>query len=608
MTSVKWRTFQLRELHGPSLFTAEAGWLLELIPEASCQEAWKQLQRRSPAGILSLIPNLTFRTPVSPTQLCLQLAAQLITPVAIRVVPTAVHLQVSSDQVLAVQSGWHELCGDALKCSLMLLRLAERPPMSIGPAERRIALAAYDQIRSRAAQLTSHAFSNAVVDCVSRRHLPFTVMDASFAYGVPLFQLGIGSRGRLVSSTSIDGDSMIGGHICQNKEKLNSFLSALGFPVPRQIFLAKGCSQKQQITAARSIGYPCVVKPCDSGQGLGVTVNIADDDALLSAIENASSFTKKGFVVEQHVPGHYHRLVVVNHQLLRVLRLDPPHLIGDGRRTIADILDLQPVESNCSGAVITGAASPPRLTAAVLACLAQQGLTPEDVAPSGERVVLQLDLADRSDWVYRECLSGIDPSLERFAIDLSHAVSMSNVGIDLLSPDILKPIYGGEFWIVEINPVQRLHPAWAEKAIDIVFPDNQSARIPVQVCVTTRAGLWSELRQLCEGLDPFSDYTIALPVRLKAEFLDGPCGQLAAGRRLVFYGHPREVLFNRSIAALLFLIDWPQLLQSGLPTPWVDQLHLVGSLQPIQQQHWQLVLEGLKSGKDVDEAVVVNSS
>lgn len=92
--------------------------------------------------------------------------------------------------------------------------------------------------------------------------------------------------------------------------------------------------------------------------------------------------------------GDHHRLVVFNYQLLRVLRLDPPHLIGDGERSITQLLDASQSASAGPGAIMTGADRPSQLTEAVLACLDQQGLAPEDVPISGQRVVLQFDLAD----------------------------------------------------------------------------------------------------------------------------------------------------------------------------------------------------------------------
>lgn len=100
------------------------------------------------------------------------------------------------------------------------------------------------------------------------------------------------------------------------------------------------------------------------------------------------------------------------------------------------------------------------------------------------------------------------------------------------------------------------------------------------VFVTSRSGLWPELRELIEAQNPLSHYTIAVLERLKSELFERSCGQLVANQRILFYNHKRQSLFNRSVSALLCLIDWPQLMQSGLLTFWFDQLWLVGPLNP----------------------------
>lgn len=92
------------------------------------------------------------------------------------------------------------------------------------------------------------------------------------------------------------------------------------------------------LKAARSLGFPLVVKPNIGSQGNGVTANISSEDELLTAVELAQKFHPT-IVLSPCFPGDDYRLLVLNHQVIGAIRRKPPQVTGDGRKTIEQLIE-----------------------------------------------------------------------------------------------------------------------------------------------------------------------------------------------------------------------------------------------------------------------------
>jgi cyanophycin synthetase len=88
---------------------------------------------------------------------------------------------------------------------------------------------------------------------------------------------------------------------------------------------------------AQKVGLPVVVKPQDGNQGKGVTVNITDRAQLEEAYKNAADYGT--VMVERFLPGQDFRLLVVGDQLVAAARREPPQVLGDGERTVRELVD-----------------------------------------------------------------------------------------------------------------------------------------------------------------------------------------------------------------------------------------------------------------------------
>ena len=159
-----------------------------------------------------------------------------------------------------------------------------------------------------------------------------------------LLQLGHGCRRRLLRGSTSDSISQIGHWLTSDKRLCADFVTRLGFPAPRQVPVT---SPEAAVAAAHAIGYPVVVKPLAGFNGRGITVGIARDEDMAAAFSLAAAL-RRGVLVESFIPGHAHRLIVVDGRLASASLFRPAGVTGDGRSDVAALVareNARPVRS-----------------------------------------------------------------------------------------------------------------------------------------------------------------------------------------------------------------------------------------------------------------------
>ena len=582
-------SFKLKELYGPSFWGVQSGWLVVVRGEGLKEPAGINFPREWSVWIDQTLGGFKPLANCNPLEIPIALAQGMLKPYALQAVSMHSPGLAYKDTHRLLRCQAHELAGEALQIGLRVLRLSMQMNSPLDCAEASGLKSAIKSVCQRAVALRSDAFTNAVIDEAAQRGLPFWILDEKFC-NPPMLQVGTGCCGRLICSTCIDQDSYIGGTICNDKALTNQILKRLGYSVPRQVALPKQCTPQQLLNAVQGIGFPCVLKPRDSSQGHGVTARIMNQSSLLGALPMAETAARAGLVLEQHVPGDIHRLVVLNGRLVRVRLFRQPHFIGDGQRSIRTALEeARKAEPQSVGVFCYG--PPPLLDEMMCQWLQDQGLDWDSIPAAGERVDLRYDLINRNDWVDIDLLDRVDHSLILMAEELAKAVGMNNLGIDVLSQDITRPVYEQQLWVNEMNPLQLLHPSAAEMMISPMFPNHASSVIDISVEVCASERDWPRLEELSNLLADRQGLTLAIPRRLIQRFDQVSLVYLSEQRRLIVYDHPREALFNRSIQALLFLIDWKEFTNSGLPASQLDHVSLLGQIPADITQDWERLLQ-----------------
>jgi len=573
--------FGLREFHGPNAWSNNSGWLIETLLDETKYSINSYSYLKWQEWIKFRFSNLQLHADLN---FAVKLACQIISPFEIHEIPLTHDKHAEKKSRLFVKSQVHDLAGRAIKLSLNIVIQSIKGK---SPEEYKDISKIDTAIRiliNRTQALHSHSLTNALVDHAFQRGLPLRYLSENFN-GCPILQIGTGTCGRLLYSSSTEKDGLIGALVCKDKSMANHTLLQLGYKTPNQAELPLSCTEKQLLSALSKIGYPCVLKPRDAEQGQGVTARIENQSSLIKALNKAKEAARSGLVLEQHVSGDYHRLVVLNGQLVRVRQFKPPHLIADGYHSIRKTLEkANNVDPESVGVYCYG--KPPVIDQNMIQHLETQGFGLDSIPKLGTQVELLFDLINRDNWFELELINQVDISLIRMSEDIAKAFGMDNIGIDVLSNDITQPVYEQQPIIIELNAIQVLHPSASVSILKSMFPDHASSRIEVSVTVCASENDWPKLNKTCTFLANCGNHAIAIPIRLRDKIDKSLIPMLSKERPLIFYNDPKIVLFNRSVEALFFLIDWQEFIHSGLPTTQIDHLNLLGKPEASLANRW----------------------
>ena len=325
------------------------------------------------------------------------------------------------------------------------------------------------------------------------------IVEAAAARGIPsrrltrgsLVQFGWGSRQRRIQAAELDTTSGVAESIAQDKELTKQLLSAAGVPVPSGRPVA---DVDDAWVAAHEIGFPVVVKPQDGNQGKGVTVNVTTREQLVTA--HAAAAAHGEVMVEKFLPGFDFRLLVVGDRLVAAARRDPPHVIGDGSRTVQQLVDavnLDPRRGEGHATSLTKI----RLDDIAVGRLESQGLTPLSVPGLGQRVVLRNNANLSTGGTATDVTDTVHPEVAARAIDAAQMVGLHICGVDMVCENVVRPLEEQHGGVVEVNaaPGLRMHispsfgrgRAVGEAVMDTLFATGDDGRIPV-VAVTGTNG------------------------------------------------------------------------------------------------------------------------
>ena len=328
--------------------------------------------------------------------------------------------------------------------------------------------------------------TNSIVQAARRRNIPFRRLN-----NYSLVQLGYGAKQRRIRASETDGTGAIAESIAQDKHLTRQLLQSAGIPAPVG-FPVNDLADAWE-TAECWVGLPVVVKPQDGNQGRGVTTNLTTKEqveaAFKAALEESSSV-----MVEKYVPGDDYRLLVVNGKLVAASRREPAHVIGDGIRTVKELVEIKnqdPRRADGHSNVL----SKLRLDEIALNVLSDQGHTPDSVPAQGERVLIRRNANLSTGGTATDVTDEVHPEVAARAIDAARVVGLDVAGIDVIAKDIRIPLEQQSGAIVEVNaaPGLRMHLAPSEgkprdvgeAVVDMLFPNGENGRIPIAAVTGT---------------------------------------------------------------------------------------------------------------------------
>jgi len=139
----------------------------------------------------------------------------------------------------------------------------------------------------------------------------------------------------------------------------------------------------EAVTLFRSIGRPVITKPHSGSRGRHTTLDIRDEAELKKAFAIAQQLTQ-AVVVEAYLKGTVHRVTLIGGEPVAVARREYPHVIGDGKHTVLQLIDIENEKPYRNGVHFRKIDKKHR----VQKSLEKQGLTNDSIPEAGRVVML----------------------------------------------------------------------------------------------------------------------------------------------------------------------------------------------------------------------------
>jgi cyanophycin synthetase len=434
--------------------------------------------------------------------------------------------------------------------------------------------------------------TKSIVDAAARRGIPWR------RYGEDSFvQLGYGKNRRFIQAAMCEGTSAVAVETAGDKEFTKLLLRQVSIPVPRGEVVR---TEEDAVEALDHIGVPCVVKPLYGRQGKGVSLYISTPEQMKQAFAVAREFSEKVLVEELFVGKNY-RALVVGRRMVAASERMPAHVVGDGRRTIAELIEVEnrnPLRGEGHEKPLTQI----KVDEIMTAYLCKAGLSLDVVPPEGETVTLRESINLSTGGTAKDVTDDVHEEVREMCERAARVVGMDICGIDLVLRDIAAPVersgvgrQGGG--IIELNaaPGLRMHlyPSEGEARdvggaiVEMLYPAGDDGRIPV-ISVTGTNGKTTVTRMIAHAIER-AGRTVGMTTT---------DGIFIGGRRVVEGDttgphSARTVLLDPSVEVAVLETARGGIVRRGLGYDWSD----VGVLTNIGPDH--IGQDGIESVEDI---------
>lgn len=313
-------------------------------------------------------------------------------------------------------------------------------------------------VRPPEAYDTLNPYARLIVDEARRRGVQVEITDAEGGF----FRLSSGGRSVHCRESLSDLTSGVALSICDDKAVTRRVAERAGLSVPEQM-TAEG--DETALTAFLERHGRVVVKPARGEQGRAVAVGLAGMDEVRRAIAGAREVCDR-VLIEACFEGEDLRLVVIDFKLVAAAIRRPPHVIGDGRSTVRQLIETL----SRRRAAATGGESRIPIDAETERCLKLSGLTLDDVLEDGRDIVVRKAANLHTGGSIHDVTAIVHPRLVDAAIKAARAIDIPVVGIDFMVKSPTEP----DYVFIEANERPGLanhepQPT-AERFLDLLFP------------------------------------------------------------------------------------------------------------------------------------------
>ncbi len=300
-------------------------------------------------------------------------------------------------------------------------------------------------------------YARIIVDEARRRGVGVDVLDAEGGF----FRLSHGGRQIACRESLSELTSAVAMSICDDKSVTRRFIEKAGLKVPEQADSTDEEAWKDILKRAGSV----VVKPARGEQGRGIAVGLKGDIEIRRAIAAAREVCDR-VLIEEMVPGHDLRLVVIDFQVVAVATRRPPRVIGDGKSTVAHLIEMQSKRRRAA----TGGESEIPMDAETRRCVADKGYGFDSILAEGVELEVRRTANLHTGGTIHDVTDKTHPDLIAAAEKAARAIDIPVAGIDFMVLDPSRSDYA----FIEANERPGLanhepQPT-AERFMDLLFP------------------------------------------------------------------------------------------------------------------------------------------
>ncbi|NCQ91816.1 MAG: cyanophycin synthetase [Microcystis aeruginosa LG13-03] len=321
-----------------------------------------------------------------------------------------------------------------------------------------------------------------IVKEAQARNIPWLLLSAR-----AMVQLGYGVHQKRIQATLSSFSGILAVELACDKEGTKTILKDGGIPVPRGTVI----QYLDELPAAIEEvgGFPIVIKPLDGNHGRGISIDIKNQQEAEEAYDLASAASKtRSVIVERYYKGSDHRILVINGKVAAVAERIPAHVVGDGRSTIEELIEITNRDPN-RGEGHANVLTKITIDKTALNVLGKQGYELTSILPQAAIAYLRATANLSTGGIAVDRTDEIHPENVWIAQRVAKLIGLDIAGIDVVTEDIRKPLKEVDGVIVEVNaaPGFRMHVApsrglprnIAAPVIDMLFPPGTPSRVPI---------------------------------------------------------------------------------------------------------------------------------
>ncbi|AKE62915.1 Cyanophycin synthase [Microcystis aeruginosa NIES-2549] len=321
-----------------------------------------------------------------------------------------------------------------------------------------------------------------IVKEAQARNIPWLLLSAR-----AMVQLGYGVHQKRIQATLSSFSGILAVELACDKEGTKTILKDAGIPVPRGTVI----QYLDELSAAIEEvgGFPIVIKPLDGNHGRGISIDIKNQQEAEEAYDLASAASKtRSVIVERYYKGSDHRILVINGKVAAVAERIPAHVVGNGRSTIEELIEITNRDPN-RGEGHANVLTKITIDKTALNVLGKQGYELTSILPQGAIAYLRATANLSTGGIAVDRTDEIHPENVWIAQRVAKLIGLDIAGIDVVTEDIRKPLREVDGVIVEVNaaPGFRMHVApsrglprnIAAPVIDMLFPPGTPSRVPI---------------------------------------------------------------------------------------------------------------------------------